>query len=139
MAAVELESTRQDKLPGPPRRRPASAMPSITGLRISPPGFDATLVDISTNGLLAECGVAPRIGEPVTVTFAGTFSPTTVESRVVRSAIAAMTPGGIRYHMAVAFTTPIVLDPPPDESNEVGAAPAIATDPAPPDDVFNRW
>ena len=113
---------------GAPPRRPASAVPSITGLRISPPGLEATLVDISANGLLADWGVALRIGQAVKVTFEGTFSPTIVEARVVRSAIAAMTPAGIRYHVAVAFTTPIVLDPP-----------ATATAPPPPDDVFNRW
>ena len=112
-------------------------MPSITALRISPPGIGATLVDISTNGLLAESGVAPRIGQAVEVTFEGTFLPATVEGQVVRSAIAAMAPGGIRYHVAVAFATPIVLDP-PEASNEVSAAPAIATDPRP-DDIFNRW
>jgi PilZ domain len=113
-------------------------MPSITGLRISPPGIGATLVDISTNGLLAESEVAPRIGQAVEVTFEGTFSPAAVEGQVVRSAIAAMAPGGIRYHVAVAFTTPIALDPQPDASDEVSAAPAIVTDPQP-DDIFNRW
>ena len=105
-------------------------MPSITGLRISPPGSGATLVDISAHGLLAEWGVAPRIGQAVKVTFEGTFSPTTVEARVVRSAIAAMTPGGIRYHVAVAFTTPVALDPLPEAGTGDGA---------PTDDVFNRW
>ena len=105
-------------------------MPSITGLRIAPPGIGATLVDISTNGLLAASGVAPRIGQVVEVTFEGTFSPATVEGQVVRTAIAAMTPGGIRYHVAVAFTTPIVLDPLPE---------AIAAVPPPPDEIFNRW
>jgi hypothetical protein len=116
---------------GAPLRRPASAMPSITGLHISPPGAGATLVDISTNGLLADSGVALRIGQAVEVTFEGTFSPTTVEARVVRSAIGAMTPGDIRYHTAVAFTTPIVLDSLPEASSE--------DDPPPPDDILNRW
>ena len=130
MAAVDPEPTRQTEPPGAPQRRPASAMPSITALRISPPGVGATLVDISANGLLAEWGVALRIGQAVKVTFEGTFSPATVEARVVRSAIAAMSPGGIRYHMAVAFTTPLVLDPLPE---------AGAEDSASPDDIFNRW
>jgi len=105
-------------------------MPSITGLRISPPGIGATLVDISTNGLLAESGVAPRIGQEVEVTFEGTFSPATAAGQVVRSAIAAMAPGGIRYHVAVAFTTPIVLDRLPE---------AIAAASQQTDEIFNRW
>ena len=138
MAAVDPQPAGQTEAHGAPRRRPASAMPSITGLRISPPGIGATLVDISTNGLLAESGVAPRIGQAVEVTFEGTFLPATVEGQVVRSAIAAMAPGGIRYHVAVAFTTSIVLDPPPEPSDQVSAAPTMATDPRP-DDIFNRW
>ena len=72
------------------------------------------------------------------MTFEGTFLPATVEGQVVRSAIAAMAPGGIRYHVAVAFTTSIVLDPPPEPSDQVSAAPTMATDPRP-DDIFNRW
>lgn len=130
MAAVDPQPAGQTEAHGAPRRRPASAMPSITGLRISPPGIGATLVDISTNGLLAESGVAPRIGQEVEVTFEGTFSPATAAGQVVRSAIAAMAPGGIRYHVAVAFTTPIVLDPLPE---------AIAAASQQTDEIFNRW
>ena len=130
MAAVDPQPPGQIEAHGAPRRRPASAVPSITALRISPPGIGATLVDISTNGLLAESGVAPRIGQEVEVTFEGTFSPATVAGQVVRSAIAAMAPGGIRYHVAVAFTTPIVLDPLPE---------AIAAASQQTDEIFNRW
>ena len=130
MAAVDPQPAGQTEAHGAPRRRPASAMPSITGLRISPPGIGATLVDISTNGLLADSGVAPRIGQAVEVTFEGTFSPATAAGQVVRSAIAAMAPGGIRYHVAVAFTTPIVLDPLPE---------AIAAASQQTDEIFNRW
>ena len=83
-------------------RRPASAVPSIKGLRISPPGFKATLVDISASGLLAEWGVALKIGQAVTVNFEGTFSPQSLGAHVVRSAVASMTSGGIRYHVGLA-------------------------------------
>jgi hypothetical protein len=114
-------------------------MPSITGLRISPPGFKATLVDISASGLLAELGVTFRIGQVVSVTFEGTFSPRTVGARVARSAIAAMTAGGIRYHVALAFMTPLVLDPLPATGAEDGAAPSEAADPPPPDDIVYLW
>jgi PilZ domain-containing protein len=90
-------------------RRPASAVPSIKGLRISPPGFSATLVDISASGLLAEWGVALKIGQAVTVNFEGTFSPSSVGAQVVRSAVASMTSGGLRYHIGLAFTAPITF------------------------------
>ena len=137
--------------PGPPRqrehsaapRRPASAVPSITGLRISPPGFKATLVDISASGLLVEWGVAIKIGQAVTVHFEGTFSPQSVGAQVVRSAVASLTPGGLRYHVGLAFTAPIAFEdkppPPPETGAEDGAAQAPVANPPPPDDIENRW
>ena len=124
----------------PAPRRPASAVPSIKGLRISPPGFKATLVDISASGLLAEWGVALKVGQAVTVNFEGTFGPQSVEAQVVRSSVASMTSGGVRYHVGLAFTTAIALD---DTSPETGAAndpaPAAVADSPPPDDIVNEW
>jgi len=122
-------------------RRPASAVPSITGLRISPPGFKANLVDISASGLLAEWGVALKIGQVVTVNFEGTFGPQSVKAHVVRSSVASMTSAGVRYHVGLAFMAAIALD---DTSPETGAAsdpaPAAADDlPQPDDIVFNQW
>src|ERR1700704_5242884 len=90
-------------------RRPASAVPSITGLRISPPGFKAALVDISESGLLAEWGVALKIGQVVTVNFEGTFGPQSVKAHVVRSSVASMTSAGVRYHVGLAFMAAVSL------------------------------
>jgi hypothetical protein len=84
-AAVRQEPPRQKEHTAAPRQ-PASAVPSIKGLRISPPGFKATLLDISATGLLAEWGVALKIGQPVTVDFEGTFSPSSFEAFVTTSA-----------------------------------------------------
>jgi PilZ domain-containing protein len=121
-------------------RRPASALPSIKGLRISPPGSKATLIDISASGLLAEWGVALKIGQAVTVNFEGTFVPQSVEAQVVRSSVASMTSAGVRYHVGLVFTSPIALD---DTSPETGAAndpaPAAVADPPQPDDIVNQW
>jgi hypothetical protein len=117
-------------------------VPSIKGLRISPPGFNATLVDISASGLLAEWGVALKIGQVVTVNFEGTFLPQSVGAHVVRSAVASMTPGGLRYHVGLAFNTPIVVEDkpaPPETGAENRPAPAEVADPPPPSDIENRW
>ena len=86
-AAARPEPSREgDYSPAP--RRP---VPSIKGLRISPPGFRATLVNISASGLLAEWGLPLKIGQAVTVAFEGTFTPQSVGAQVVRSSIASMT------------------------------------------------
>jgi hypothetical protein len=118
-------------------------VPSIKGLRISPPGFKATLVDISASGLLAEWGVGLKIGQAVTVDFEGTFSPQSLAAQVVRSAVASMTSGGVRYHVGLSFTAPIAFEddprPPPKISAEEVAVKATVADPLPPDDVENRW
>ena len=65
---------RTEDLRGAPRRA-AHELPSITGLRISPPGLDATLVNISISGLLAECRERLKAGRAVSVVFEGTFEP----------------------------------------------------------------
>jgi PilZ domain-containing protein len=123
------------------RRRPASAVPAIKRLLISPPNAAATLVDISTSGLLAEVGAALKVGQTVKVNFEGTFTPAAVEAQVVRSAVAAVTSAGIRYHVGFAFKTPIALDDEPEPetggNDEMELAPA-ADLPAPAP-VVNRW
>jgi len=150
-ASVQVElTTRAAVGPEPPHqeehaaasRRLASAVASIKGLRISPPGFKATLVDISASGLLAEWGVALKIGQAVTVDFEGTFSPSSLRAQVVRSAVASMTSGGVRYQIGLAFTAPIAFDdepPSPETSAGDEAVPGGAADPLQLDDIDNCW
>jgi PilZ domain-containing protein len=140
-AVVRPEPPHQKEHSAAPRQ-PASAVPSIKGLRISPPGFKATLVDISVSGLLAEWGVALKIGQAVTVNFEGTFSPQSLGAHVVRSVVASMTSGGIRYHVGLAFTAPIAFEdkpPPPETRAEDDAVQAAVADPLQPDDIENCW
>ena len=140
-AGVPPEPPQQKEHSAP--RRPASAVPSIKGLRISPPGFKATLVDISASGLLAEWGVALKIGQAVTVNFEGTFSPQSLGAEVVRSAVASMTSAGVRYHVGLTFTAPIAFEdkppPPPETSAEDDAVQAAVADPLQADDIENCW
>ena len=146
-ASVQADATtRVGGRPEPPdqpehsaaARRPASAVPSIEGLRISPPGFKATLIDISERGLLAEWGLVLKIGQAVTVDFEGTFSPQSLAAQVVRTAVASMTPVGVRYQIGLAFTTPIAFEDkppsPPERSAENDAMQAAVAD-----DIENRW
>jgi hypothetical protein len=92
-------------------RHPAASVPAITGLRMAPLGFEATLVNISVTGLLAECPEAVRPGLALTVIFEGTFVPRSMSARVLRSAVASMhADGRLRYHVGIAFSRPIALD-----------------------------
>jgi hypothetical protein len=115
-------------------RRPASAVPSIKGLRISPPGFKATLVDISESGLLAEWGLALKVGQAVAVDFEGTFSPQSLRAQVVRTAVACMTSVGVRYYVGLAFTAPIAFEEEPPRPPDISAVQASVTD-----DIENSW
>jgi hypothetical protein len=121
----------------------ASQMPSITGLRLSPHGADASLVNISVNGVLAECTVRLKTGSAVTILFEGDFTPASVASRVTRCAVSAMGGDGLlRYHIGIAFNAPITLEGAPSGAEQPSAVesdpPADATTPGPAL-LRNRW
>lgn len=112
----------------PPERRPASDMPGIKGLRFLPGGAEASLVNISPTGLLAESTSKLPVGSSVQVQIAGGFSPASVAGRIARCEVAAMGRDGLlRYHIAVEFDSPIALDKPKPEPPPI------------PQGVRNRW
>jgi hypothetical protein len=132
-------------------RLPASAVPSITGLRIKPHGADATLVNISQTGLLAECRERIQPGSNVTLAIEGTFTPQSIAGRVVRNSVSSLgADGRLRYHIAIGFNQripledegpPVEMAPPsvdPAESTSIDpAAPAVPA--VPPVQLRNRW
>ena len=92
-------------------RHPASLVPSITGIRLSPHGADARLLNISASGVLLESANRLRLATAVTVVFEGTFSPSSVEGRVARSSVATISKNGVlRYHIGIAFNDPAALE-----------------------------
>jgi hypothetical protein len=97
-------------------RRPASAMPSIESVRISPHRAEAVLINISGRGVLVECGMRLQPGTRVTVLFSGSFTPSSVPSRVARSVVSGMAAEGIRYQVGIAFNQPIELPEVPQEA-----------------------
>jgi hypothetical protein len=98
-------------------------VPEITGLRFSPHGVDAALVNISDSGLLAECEQQIKPGSAVTIAVAGTFEPKTIDGRVARCAVSSIARNGkLRYHVAVAFGKAIAL------GALAGDAAAVASD-----------
>jgi PilZ domain len=123
-AAAQTESDEHRTEP----RHPASAVPAITGLRFSPHGVDAVLVNISESGLLAEVAERLKPGSAVTAVFEGTLVPNSIEGRVARTTVSAMGKDGrLRYHVGVSFSKRFRLDLP-----EPVAPPPAAAEPEPP-------
>jgi PilZ domain len=121
-------------------RRPAAAVPSITGLRLAPHGIEATLVNISVSGLLAECPDRMKPGTAVTVVFEGTFVPRSVDARVARTSVASMgSDGRLRYHIGMAFSTAITLDDGEGETSDTAPTAAETDILAPLAAPRNRW
>ena len=120
-------------------RQPSSAIPSITGLTLSPYGAEATLVNISATGLLAECRMPLKIGNFVKVLFEGALAPQPVAGRVVRICVASMASSGVRYNIGIAFKDPIVLDLGSPSRGDSKPAPVAAADPQESSDLVNRW
>jgi hypothetical protein len=122
-------------------RLPASAVPLIRGLTFSPFGAEATLINISATGLLAECGAPLKNGNVVKAVFEGAFAPRPVEGRVVRTCVVSMAPDGVRYSIGVAFKTPIDLgvEVAPQSHGDSRPAPVAVADLPEPADLVNRW
>jgi hypothetical protein len=123
-------------------RIPAAQVPSITGLRLSPHGADAKLINISTSGLLAECSSRLKVGSTVAVLFEGDFPETSVVGRIARCEVSTMGRDGVlRYQLGIDFGKAIDLDPfltPSADAKHVDAksappgAPAAQAEPARP-------
>jgi hypothetical protein len=118
-------------------RQPAALMPSITSLRLSPGGGEASLVNISSTGALVRCSTRLLPGTAVTVLFEGGFSPESIKSKVVRCFVADICrPAGLSYHIGLHFNSPIQLEEHPVETRQ-----AEAPVPSPPvaPILENRW
>jgi hypothetical protein len=133
-------------------RFPATAVPTITSMRLSP-GDTVELVNISRSGVLVEGRTRFVPGTRITVHFDGGFSPARMKGKVVRCHVSSINDGmlcyqsGIQFEnrletnpgeMAVALTAP--PSPPDGLSTEQAASAGAAAAPAPvPRRVVNRW
>ena len=125
-------------------RREATLVPNITAVRVMPHRADAKLINISTTGMLVECATRLQPGSSCTVIIEGGFTPASIESRVARSAVIAVTKeGGIRYHIGFSFKQPIVLEELPEEPEPVPETPIVELEPVRPipttSTLRNRW
>jgi hypothetical protein len=124
-------------------RFPASAVRSITGVRLSP-GDMVELVNISRSGVLVEGRTRFVPGTRVTVMFEGSFSPSHLKGRIVRCQVSSIHDGSLRYQSGIQFEKK--LEAHPGEVHEQPPAPvapapaaAPAKEPAVPVRLMNRW
>jgi hypothetical protein len=134
-------------------RYPPSAIPAITGMRLSP-GEVVSLVNISSSGVLVEGKTRFVPGTRVTVHFEGTIKPSQIKARVIRCQVSAIGTGGsLQYQSAIAFegrmdlpvedsalpapAVPVHVEEPAPKKGKAATAPP-ATAPNPPR-VYNRW
>jgi hypothetical protein len=125
-------------------RYPASAFPAITGVRLAPLEAAATLVNISETGILVDCASRSNLDATLTVHFAGTFTPASVQARVVRCGVAGIAAdGSLRYHLGLAFRECIALPDAVEDDDAQAAAvsPVVAAADASagPPVLRNRW
>lgn len=106
-------------------RFPATAVPTIKALRLSP-GDAVELVNISRSGVLVEGKTRFVPGTRVTVHIEGAFKPSQIKGRIVRCQVSSISGGALRYHSGIQFEQR--LDQNPNEQG--GAAPAAAEPPA---------
>lgn len=138
-AGQTVPSAAERKVPAP--RLPASRVTSIRGMRLSPPGVEVTLVNISATGTLVDCPRRLNPGADVTVFFDGTLDPPSVPGRVVRCSVAAIGKEGVlRYQVGIEFSRRIELDEATRPAAETPDVPLPTETPAPPSPVLrNRW
>jgi hypothetical protein len=119
-----------------PRRHLAASFPEITGIRLAPVGGGSTLVNLSSTGVLVECASRVSVGTAVTVSFEGTFTPSSVSSRVSRCEVSGITAdGALRFHLGIAFDSRIALD---EDDNAAGLEPAPMSSVPPVTDTVTR-
>jgi len=124
-------------------RYDASAVPSISGVRLSP-GNAVELVNISKSGVLVDGRTRFVPGTRVTVIFEGGFTPASNKAKVIRCQVSSIVSGALHYHSGIQFEKRLdVLDtvapaPPPHapESASATDAPEPARQAAPAETPF---
>jgi hypothetical protein len=139
-------------------RYPASAVPSIVSVRLSP-GDAVELMNISKSGVLVEGRTRFVPGTRVTVIFEGGFTPPSTKARVIRCQVSSIVSGALHYHSGIQFEQRLdVLDAQALAQPSRAPEPASATHasqraphgglgktasgsqrPAAPRQVVNRW
>lgn len=78
------------------------------------------VIDWSSSGVLIEAGVRFAPGRTVTLQLLAERGHLLVRGEIVRAAVAAIGPGGLRYRAAVAFDKPTDFSRPREASHRSG-------------------
>ena len=130
-------------------RYPASAVPQITGVRLS--DGPVMMVNISSSGMLVEGTTRLVPGTQISLDLEGTIEPSRIKATVVRCQVSAIVGGALRYRTALTFAK--YLDLPVDVATQSRTVAAPPGKPSPHDEgasetggapteasgVFNRW
>jgi hypothetical protein len=117
-------------------RHPASLVPAITGVHLSPFGGPASLVNISTSGALVNCNTKLVPGTKTTVIFDGTFTPSSIVGTVVRCTVSHINAGGsLSYEIGIAFDQEVTIN---EDREETPSSPTTQP-PIVPSKLVNRW
>ena len=125
-------------------RYPASVLPGITGMRLSP-GDTVRLLNISASGVLVEGKTRFVPGTRVTVIFEGPAALKNVKGKVVRCQVSSIGGGGsLQYQSAIAFEAKIELPVdeaalPPQPTADAAPKASGKEKAAAPPPVVNRW
>ena len=113
-------------------RYPASAVPSIVCVRLSP-GDAVELVNISKSGVLVEGRTRFVPGTRVAVIFEGGFTPPSIKAKVIRCQVSSIVGGALHYHSGIQFERRLdVLDAQALAQPSRAPEPACAIDAAEP-------
>jgi hypothetical protein len=91
-------------------RFPASAVPSIKSVRLSP-GDVVELVNLSRSGVLVEGKTRFVPGTRVTVHFDGGFTPAQMKGKIVRCQVSSINGGALRYQSGIQFEKRLDTNP----------------------------
>ena len=100
-------------------RYPSRALRWLAAARLWP-GRRVRVIDWSASGVLIEAGVRFAPGRTVTLQLLAERGHLLVRGEIVRAAVAAIGPGGLRYRAAVAFDKPVDFSPPREASHRPG-------------------
>jgi len=115
--AVALDGDVVERRGAP--RHPRRALRWLAAARLWP-GRRVRVIDWSSSGVLIEAGVRFAPGRTVTLQFLAERGHLLVRGDIVRAAVAAIGPSGLRYRAAVAFDKPTDFSRPREAPHRPG-------------------